>query len=405
MPSEPRRSLSTDANLARVVAMRGARGFVDGLASVILATHLTDLGLSTTRIGLVVTAMMIGSAGLTLLVGWSGAAHQRRSVLLAASVLMITTGAGFAVLSSFGLLMVLAFVGTLNPSSGDVSVFLPTEQALIPQLASRVSRTRTFARYALAGSVGGTLGALAAGVPSRLGDALGMAATDANRLAFVAYGLVGVLGVVLYRGLSVDIEQVASERVRLGEARPAVLRLAALFSLDSFASGFAVQSMLALWLFLRFDFSTTTLGFVFFWTGLMASASLPLAARLSDRFGMINTMVFTHIPANCLLIGAAFAPNATVAVGLLVARGLFAAMDVPARTSFVMSVVSAEQRAAAAAFTNVPRSLAAAVGPTFAGAMLSRSTFGWPLVVAGTLKIAYDLTLWRQFGATEASLS
>jgi MFS family permease len=396
-PDPLRRRLTTDAR--RVLVARACRGFADGLASVVLPAYLGLLGLTAGRIGAIATFTLIGSAAATMAIGFAGVRWPRRSVLLGASLVMVGTGLGFAVAETFWLLAVVALIGTLNPSSGDVSVFLPTEQSLLPQTVPDRDRTALFARYALAGSLLGAVGALAAAVPDRLVEADVVSEITAFRWVFVAYAVVGVVTLVVYRGLTPAVEPVAVSRRGLGSSRQIVLRLSALFSLDSFAGGFTVQTMLALWLFLRFDLSVAVTGVVFFWTGLLTAASMLLSPLVAARVGLIRTMVFTHIPANVFLVTAAMMPNATLAIVFLSLRSLLATMDVPARTSYVMAVVPAEHRAAAAAVTNVPRSLASSAGPVLAGAMLTRSTFGWPLIVAGSLKICYDLLLLRAFGS------
>jgi predicted MFS family arabinose efflux permease len=309
-------------------------------------------------------------------------------------------------MTSFAALVVVGFIGTLNPTAGDVSVFLPTEQAILPQTVPAHSRTALFARYALVGVLAGAFGSLAAGLPVGIARRLGRSDLSGLRAAFVLYAVAGLVVLVVYRRLTPasepDTSPAASgatprRRVPLTESRPVVMRLAALFSLDSFAGGFTVQSMLALWLFVRFDLPVATAGAVFFWTGLLTACSMPLSARLARRFGLVNTMVFTHLPAQLFLITAAFMPTAPLAIGFLLARSALSAMDVPARTSYVMAVVPPHERAAAAGVTNVPRSLASAAGPALAGLLLTRTTFGWPLLVAGVLKIVYDLLLLRAF--------
>jgi MFS family permease len=381
-----------------VVGVRGLRGLVDGMVSVLLPAQLGLLGFSATRIGLVGTSTLVGSAVLTLAVALHSGRWPRRRVLVSAGGLMVMTGVGFASLSGFVALLAVGFVGTLNPTSGDVSVFLPTESAILPQTAPADRRTALFARYALVGALAGAFGSLAAGLPGTVARRVGASEVAGGRVAFGVYGLVGIVAVVTYRRLSPAVEPHApAPKLAHAESRPVVLRLAALFSLDSFAGGFTVQSMLALWLFRRFDLALTTTGAVFFWAGLLTAASMPLSARLARRFGLVNTMVFTHLPAQVFLITAAFMPSAPLAVAFLLARAAVSTMDAPARSSYVMAVVPAEERAAAAGITNVPRSMASAAGPALAGALLSRTSFGWPLLIAGSLKIVYDLTLLGLF--------
>ncbi|HKE73836.1 MAG TPA: MFS transporter, partial [Acidimicrobiales bacterium] len=280
---------------------------------------------------------------------------------------------------------------------GDVSVFLPTEQAYVAGEVAAPERPRLFAAYNLAAIFTAALGALASGLPEVLAHRQGWDVTTAQRSGFVLYALLAVVILVLYRRLTGDATPPpAADRPRrrvLHTSRRTVLELAALFSLDSAGSGFVVTSLLVLWLHLRFDLSAATTGAVFFAAGLLGACSQALAPRLARRIGLIRTMAYTHIPANCLLVLGAFAPSGGVAIALLLARALFAQMDVPARQAFVMAVVPAEERAAASSVTNVPRSLASALTPLLAGVLLERTTFGWPLVIAGLTKVTYDLTL------------
>jgi alkyl hydroperoxide reductase subunit AhpC/MFS family permease len=385
-----------DASL--LLETRAVRAFGDGLVSVVLAAYLAALGLSDLRIGVVVTATLLGSAVLTLVVGLRAHRVSRRRLLRLVSLLMIATGLGFASVTAFWPLMVIAFVGTLNPSSGDVSVFLPTEQALLPATAPDTQRTALFARYSLIGALVAAVGALCAGVPEWIGDRAGVASTTALRWVFVGYAALGVVILVRYRHLSSAIEPAGdAPSSALGPSRVVVYRLAALFSLDAFGGGFVVTALLVLWLQRRFGLSITMSGAVFFWAGVLSAFSALVAVRIAARIGLVRTMVFTHLPANGFLILAAFMPTAPLAIAALLARSALSQMDVPARTSYVMAVVSPAERPAAASVTNVPRSLAAAVPAVAAGWMLGQSTFGWPLVIGGCLKATYDLLLLRQF--------
>jgi MFS family permease len=388
----------TVGDVRRVFAGRGIRALVDGLVSVVLAQYLTELGFSPFRIGAIVTGTLVGSAALTLGVGLAGGRRSPRRLLLAASALMIATGFGFALVTPFWGILAVAVVGTLNPTSGDVSVFLPTEQALVATQVGAADRPRTYAVYNFVGAVAGAVGALLSAVPEPLHDAIGWSLEASQRLSFGLYAVAGVAILVLYRGLdeSPPLEAPATTRV-LESSRRTVLELSALFSLDSAGSGFVGTSLLVLWLHLRFDLSAGATGALFFVAGLLGGASQLLAARLAPRLGLIRTMVFTHIPANLLLALAAFAPNGPVAIVLLLGRALFSQMDVPARQAFVMAVVPPDERSAAASVTNVPRSLASAATPLLAGAMLSGSTFGWPLIVAGASKTLYDVLLLAMY--------
>ena len=386
---------SATADARRLVAGRALRGFADGFVSVYLAVYLQLLGLSAVQVGAIVTATLLGSAALTLAVGLVAHRLSPRLVLLGAALLMLATGIGFAVSHDFWPLLVVAFAGTLNPSSGDVSVFLPTEQAVLTSEVAAVERTDLFARYTLGGTLLGAFGALASGLPELAATHLGWPLVDAFRAGFALYGAVAILIGVLYLGLTRTRAPQADGTggAPLRRARAVVLRLAALFALDSFGGGFAVDAMLALWLFLRFELPLQTAGTIFFAARILSAFSQLVSPRLAARIGLIETMVFTHIPANLFLILAALMPTAPLAVACLLARMALSQMDVPARQSYVMAIVPPEERAAAASVTNVPRSLGTALAPLLAGAMLQHSTFGWPLIVGGTLKLAYDLLL------------
>ncbi len=387
---------SRDAGL--LLETRGIRGLGDGLVSVVLASYLALIGLSDVRIGIIVTLTLLGSAALTLAVGLRAHAYPRRRLLQLVAVLMVATGVGFAGFDKFWPLAAVGLIGTLNPSGGDVSVFLPTEQALLPATAPDSQRTALFARYTLIGTLAAAFGALCAGVPEWVGDRVDVSATTSLRWAFLAYAALGVVVLTRYRRLSPDVERVGAAPSRaLGESKRIVYRLAALFSLDAFGGGFVITAMLVLWLQRRFDLSIAVAGAVFFWAGVLSAFSALVAVRIARRIGLVRTMVFTHLPANGLLVLAAFMPTAATAVTCLLARAALSQMDVPARTSYVMAVVQPTERPAAASVTNVPRSLAAALPPVAAGWMLGQSTFGWPLVIGGTIKAVYDLLLLRQF--------
>jgi predicted MFS family arabinose efflux permease len=377
---------------------RGLRALGDGIVSVILAGYLTAVGLSAKRIGVVITVTLLGSAALTLAVGLRAHAYPRRDLLRLVSLLMIATGIGFAVFTSFWPLAVVGLIGTLNPSGGDVSVFLPTEQALLPATVPAEQRTALFARYSLIGTLIAAVGALCAGLPEWIGDRVGVSNVSALRFTFVAYALIGVVVLTRYRHLTPAVERSSTDIPQaLGPSRRTVYHLAALFSLDSFGGGFVITALVVLWLHQRFDLSLAVSGAVFFWAGVLWAFSALVAVRIARRIGLVRTMVFTHLPANGLLILTAFMPNAALAVACLLGRAALSQMDVPARTSYVMAVVTPDERSAAASVTNVPRSLASALAPSAAGWMLSHSNFGWPLILGGSIKAGYDLLLLQQF--------
>lgn len=382
------------ADAAPLLVGRALRAFADGYVVILLPAYLLALGFGVWEVGVLSSTTLLGSALLTLAVGaWGHRAGQRR-LLLAAAVLMAATGLGFAGFSSFWPLLLVAFVGTLNPSAGDVSMFVPLEHARLAESAQGHARTALFARYSLAGAFFAAIGSLFAGVP----EWLGVDQLWAMRTMFVLYGLIGAAIWLLYRRLPVPTDDAQeSTPAPLGPSRGVVVRLAALFSLDAFAGGLVVNSLLALWLFERFGMSLSTAGVFFFWTSLLGAFSQLVAPWLAQRIGLLNTMVFTHIPANLCLIAAAFASSLPVAVALLLARAATSQMDVPARTAYVIAVVTPPERAAAASFTAVPRSLAAAVSPSIGGALFAAGWLAAPLVACGALKIVYDVALWRAF--------
>ena len=387
-----------------LIMARALRAFADGYVAILLPAYLLALGLHTWQVGIVATATLLGSAAATLAVGAWGHLRHPRQLLRAAALLMAFTGVAFAAATSFWPLLLIAFVGTLNPSSGDVSVFLPLEHARLAEAAQGDARTALFARYSLTGALCAALGALATGLPDHMVYAAGMSRLDALRTMFVLYGLIGGLVWLLYRQLPAPhVDEVVTPPAPLSASKAVVIRLAALFSVDSFAGGLVVNALMALWLLQRFALSLSNTGLFFMWVGLLSALSQLAAPWLAKRIGLLNTMVFTHIPASLCLIGAAFAPHVEWALGLLLVRALLSQMDVPARSAFVMSVVTPAERAAAASFTAVPRSLASALGPTLGGALFAAGWLAAPLVMCGTLKIAYDLALWRAFRSQQFS--
>jgi MFS family permease len=385
----------------KLLLTRAIRGLADGVVSIALATYLTRLGFGPVAVGAIVTGTLLGSAALTLAVGLFGHRLSRRRILLGATVLMILTGLGFAGVTTFWPMMIVAVVGTLNPSAGDVSVFLPTEQAALAHTAEGAARTMAFARYNLVGSLAGALGALASGLPAAASARWGISLLRAERGVFLFYAACAVLAAIVYLRLSPSLEVHPGRRGRhpLTESRAIVLRLAMLFSVDSFGGGFVVQSLLVLWLYRRFQLDQRTTAAVFFMAGTLSAFSQVLSPWVAARVGLIRTMVYTHLPANLFLILAALMPTAPLSIACLLLRMAVSQMDVPARQAFVMAVVPPEERAAAASVTNVPRSLAAALAPLIAGTLLQKTSFGWPLVIGGLLKAAYDVALLIQFRA------
>src|SRR5262245_17832436 len=387
----------TDAR--KLLVTRGVRGLADGVVSVALATYLTHLGFGAFEVGAIVTGTLLGSVAVTLAVGLLVYRWSRRRVLLGASLMMILTGLGFAGLTDFWPLMIVAVAGTLNPSAGDVSVFLPTEQAALAETVAGPARTMTFAWYNLVGSLAGAAGAFLAGIPAIAAVHWGLPLVRAERTVFLLYAACAVIAAVIYTRLSpaLEVHPAKLGRAPLAESRSIVVRLAALFSLDSFGGGFVVQSLLVLWLHRRFHLDASTTAAVFFVAGTLGGLSQVLSPWVASRIGLIRTMVYTHLPANIFLVLAGLAPTAPLAIACLLLRMAVSQMDVPARQAFVMAVVPPEERAAASSVTNVPRSLAAGLAPLIAGALLERTNFGWPLIIGGMLKAAYDIMLLVQF--------
>ena len=378
-------------------AARALRDFGDGFVAVLLPVYLTALGLGALEVGVVATLALFGSALMTLAIGRLGARTDQRRLLIGASGLMIATGLAFAATSSYAAILVVAFMGTINPSSGSVSIFVPLEHAVLSRSVGDSDRTRMFARYSLIGALAAATGALAAGSPDVLA-AMGVSHVTALKGMFVVYALLGLAGGFMYAHVPADrTPREGKPAAALGPSRGIVYRMAALFSVDAFAGGFAVQSLVALWLFNKFGMSLSAAGVFFFWSGVLAAFSFPVAAWLSQRIGLVNTMVYTHIPSSLCLILAAVAPSLEAALALLLLRAALSQMDVPTRSSYVMAVVTPAERPAAASVTSVPRSLAAAASPAMAGALFAAGFEAWPLVICGVLKILYDLVLLWTF--------
>jgi predicted MFS family arabinose efflux permease len=388
--------MATDAR--RILVARGLRAFGDGFVALLVPIYLYDLGFSALAIGAIVTSTLIGTALLTLRVGIAAHRHSRRRLLLAACVLMAGTGAMFAITTAFWPLLLIAFIGTMNPTSGDASIFLPLEQTALTQLVEPRRRTALFARYSVIGSLAGAVGVLSASFPDVLTAWSGWPRTIAMQSMFMLYAVLGIVALLLYRPLSAAVEAPDDAPHRpLQESKRLIYGLAALFGMDSFGTGFLVQSLLALWLYQRFQISVSVAASILFWSGICSAVSYLIAVPIANRIGLINTMVFTHLPSNILLILLPFAPNLTIAIVLLLVRSALSQMDVPTRASYVMAVVAPEERPAAASITAVPKTFAWAAGSLISGYLLTLSTFGWPLLIGGVVKGVYDILLLIKF--------
>jgi MFS family permease len=389
---------TADANAKRLIYARALRAIADGYVSILLPAYLLLLGLDAFEVGVLTTATLLGSASLTLFAGLVTNRFGHRRPLLAAAGLMVATGLGFAGLQAFWPLLLIAFVGTMNPSTGDVSVFLPLEQSLLAQSVSDQHRTALFVRYSLAGSLMGAAGTLLAALPDLVVGWSGATLLQIMQGMFLLYTAIGLAGAMIYRRIEEQpFAHGESRSEPLGPSRGIVYRLAALFSIDAFAGGLVVQSILVLWLFQTFGMSVSAAATLFFWSNLLSAVSYLAAVPLANRIGLIRTMVFTHLPSNLCLVAVPFVSSLPVVIALLLLRSLLSQMDVPTRNSYVMAVVTPRERPAAASLTSVPRSLASGIGPVISGYLIMLSGFGWPLLAAGLLKSGYDLALLAMF--------
>jgi MFS family permease len=393
-PSDSRSAAAREINL--VCAARGVRGFGDGFAIIILPAYLSAIGFNAAEVGLVATAALLGSAAMTLAVGHLAARHDLRRFLLAGALVMVATGLALPQIEHIAFIIAVVFFGTVNPSPGDIGMLVPLEQAMLAHGVADGERTRAFARYSLIGSLATAAGSLAAAAPDVLVH-VGLGKIAAFKAMFLFYAALGLAAAALYRRLPHARADEPKPAAALGPSRAVVYKLAALFSLDAFAGGFIVQSLLALWLFERFDLSLAGASVFFFWSSVLSAFSYPVAARLAGRIGLINTMVFTHVPSSVCLIAAAFAPNLAVVLALLLVRSALSQMDVPTRASYVMAVVTPAERTAAASITAVPRTVTSSISPALSGVLLATSFSGLPLVACGVLKIVYDVILLVSF--------
>ena len=391
--------MSKPSDIRLLYLARGLRGFGDGFATLILPAYLTAIGYGPIETGLVLTASLLGTAAFTLAIGVIAPRLDLRTLMLAGAALMTLTGLAFPNFRHIALVLLIAFTGTINPSTGDLGVLVPLEHAMLARGVADAERTHAFARYSLIGALSMAVGTLAAAAPDFLVGA-GIGRLGAFQAMFYAYAALGLACLAVYRLLPHAHMREAKPSAPLGPSRGMVYRLAALFSLDAFAGGFVVQSLLALWLFERFDLSLSAASVFFFWASTASAFSYPVAAWLATRVGLINTMVFTHIPSSILLIVAAFSTNLYLTLGLLLLRSALSQMDVPTRTSYVMAVVTPAERPAAASVTAVPRSLASSLSPALSGVLLATPFSGLPLIACGVLKIVYDLALLYSFRHT-----
>ena len=379
-------------------ATGGVRSFAYGFLSVVLGLYLDAIGLTTTAIGWIFSAALAGGAVMTIVITAVADSLGRKMLLILSAALMAIAGWVFAVSNDPIFLSVAAIFGTITPSGKEVGPFLSIEQAILPQTTRDQHRTTVFSAYNLIGSLCGALGALAVGLPSLFS----VPQITGYRFLVGGYVICAVVMMVLFGLLSPTIEaqtKTISQARMIGvqRSRSVVAKLAGLFALDAFAGGFIVQSIVAYWFYLRYEVDLNTLGGIFFGTNLLAALSFLAAPAIARRFGLLNTMVFTHLPSNFLLILVPLMPNLELAVVMLLVRNLLSQLDVPTRQSYTMAVVDPDERAASAGILSVARNAGAALAPLFTGAVLARPYLGLPFLLAGGLKIIYDLWIYSVF--------
>jgi len=394
-------------DVRRLFLTRTVRLFAYGALSVILVVYLTTLGLSAAQVGTLLTLTLAGDTAVSLWLTTRADGLGRRRMLVVGAILMAAAGIAFAATQSFLLLTIAGTIGVISPSGNEVGPFLPIEQAALSQVVPPSERTRVFAWYSLAGAFATALGSLAGGVLSHGLQHADLTAPASYRIIVLGYAALGMMLAAVFSRLSSVVEvatPASADRAvsGLGRSRGIVLKLSGLFGLDAFAGGFVVQSFAAYWFYLRFGVDSAALGTIFFGANVFAGISALLASRLAARFGLVRTMVFTHLPSNVLLILVPLMPTLPLAVLVLLLRFSISQMDVPTRQSYVMAVVRPDERSAAAGVTGVARTTGAALAPVFAGWMLARPDWrSVPFVLAGALKIIYDVLLYRGFVAVQ----
>ena len=388
---------------------RFVRLFAYGSLSVVLVFYLIGLGLSESQTGLLLTLTLVGDTAVSLYLTTRADRIGRRRMLLIGAILMAAAGLAFAFTHNFFLLIFAGTIGVISPSGNEVGPFLSIEQAALSHVVPGRTRTEVFAWYTLAGSFATAVGALFGGTVTHALQKTAMRPVVSYRVVVILYAALGIVLAFLFTRLSsaAEVNSPGEESplpgtlksiLGISHSRHVVAKLASLFALDSFAGGFVVQSFAAYWFYLRFGVDPGTLGVIFFWANIFAGISALLASRLASRFGLINTMVVTHLSSNILLILVPLMPNLSLAVLVLLVRFSISQMDVPTRQSYTMAVVSAEERSAAAGVTGVARTTGAAISPLFVGFMFARpSLINGPFFIAGTLKIIYDLLLYKEF--------
>ena len=383
------------------------RLFCYGFLSVVIALYLAETGFSEKMIGLLFTLTLAGDAGISLWLTTSADRLGRKRTLIIGASLMLGAGIVFILTDNIIILMAAAIIGVISPSGNEIGPFLSVEQAGLTQLIANEKRTRVFAWYNMVGSFATATGALAGGWMAQILQRNGWAELEAYRIVLMGYAIGGFLLLILFTGVSsaIEVTHINTEvkhTLGLHRSRNVVLKLSALFALDAFAGGLVVQSMIAFWFHKTFGVDSGVLGSIFFGANILAGISALLAVPLANKIGLINTMVFTHIPSNILLMLVPLMPNLPLAIGLLLLRFSISQMDVPTRQSYTMAVVAPDERSAASGVTAIARSVGASLSPTLTGILFSvPALFNAPLLLAGGLKIVYDLLLFREFRAVK----
>jgi MFS family permease len=400
-------SMQTNPSIVLLFSTRIIRLFCYGFLSVVLALYLVEAGLSEGQIGLLFTLTLFGDAAITLWLTTSADRFGRKRTLILGALLMAGAGLVFVLTRNVVLLIIAAIIGVISPSGNEIGPFLSVEQAALTQLISDKSRTQFFAWYNLAGSFATATGALSGGWLAQLLQDKGWTALASYRVVLIGYAIGGFLLLLLFLSLTKSVEVAATQDTTkrvlgLHRSRAVVFKLSSLFAMDAFAGALLVQSLMAYWFHVRFGVESGVLGSIFFGANILAGISALLAIRLANKFGLINTMVFTHIPSNILLILVPLMPTLPLAIGVLLLRFSISQMDVPTRQSYTMAVVAPDERSAAAGVTAIARSVGASVSPALTGLLFSiPMLFNAPFFLAGGLKIIYDLLLYREFRAVK----
>lgn len=396
-------------NIILLFTTRTLRLFGYGFLSVVLALYLSKTGFDDFLMGVLFSLTLIGDAGISLLLTITADRFGRKKTLIIGAILMMLAGLVFVLTSNPVILIIAAIIGVISPSGNEIGPFLPVEQAMLSQLVLKEQRPAVFAWYNLSGSLATAFGALIGGWLATLLQNYGVSPFDSYRYILIGYALIGGVLAFVFTGLSQSCEVVPSDaavetesRFGLHKSRGVVAKLSMLFALDAFAGGFVLQSFMAYWFHIRFGANEAVLGSIFFGANLLAGISALLAVPLAKKIGLIRTMVFTHLPSNILLILVPLMPNFLLAIIMLLLRFSISQMDVPTRQAYTMAVVDPDERSAAAGITGIARSIGASLSPAVAGSLLS-VFLGSPFIIAGGLKIIYDLILYRNFKASHVA--